>query len=104
MAIAKSYTLYKANTQNLEMTGVADGDTGIMATSATITFNLYDPAGVIVPNAGPITLAYTGTPGSFTGILPSTFDPPVAGGYVIKLDLSLGAHLEIPAVVKVRAA
>lgn len=109
MAVPKFITLYVLNDQYLEVDGLADAVSGVFDPNATFTANLYDLTGAVVPTfTGPVTLNYVAASnGIYRGVVTNTFNPPIGGGYTMKLDAVDGTtklHIEIPVVVLVRTS
>lgn len=96
---------YQKNTQVFEIDGLKD-QTGAYLDSATVSATLVDQNGNEVAGFVNITMTYlTASQGIYQGTIASTFDPPVGGGYIVRLDATQGAavgHWEIRVAVDAR--
>jgi len=114
MSIPVTFTFFAGiNGQYLEWGPVIDGTTDNVTpptylNSLTGTASLYDSTGTVVPGFNGIIFAYVAaSTGLYRAPLGGTFNPPIAGGYVLKVDMA-GApggpgHWEIPARVVMRS-
>lgn len=101
------------NGQYLEWGPCIDGTTDNVTpptylNSLTGTASLYDPTDTVVPGFNAITFAFVAASnGIYRAPLGSSFNPPTARGYTLKVDLA-GApggpgHWEVPARVVMRS-
>jgi hypothetical protein len=85
--MATRLTLYKKNTQYIELQGLADAVTSLTITGAAIALTLVDKA-TLTPQAslsGVSLSDVVGTPGTYRGMVPSSFDPTPGSGYTLRV-------------------
>lgn len=104
MSIPTSVILYQLNNQFIEIDALKDVISGAFLNSETVVANLYDPLGVVVPGLTALSMPFVAaSSGVYRGqIVGSTFNPPLGGGYLLKLTSTNGFLLTIKAKISIR--
>jgi len=79
-------TLYKANSQRVSIT-VLDSSKKIV-TGATVTANLVDGSLADVGGATALSMTETSDAGTYSVVIPNTFDPPEGTSYTFQISAS----------------
>jgi hypothetical protein len=82
--MATKETVYQLNDQTIVLSGLADYETGVAITGATLTATLYDSTDTPVPGfIGIVLTDVAGTPGNYHGYTNSESvpNPPIGSGY-----------------------
>jgi len=77
--------IYQGNTQEIDVTGLQDADTGAYLNAATLTATLYDPTNIPVPGCINIPMPYVpASNGNYVGTFgDNTFMPALGTGYTL---------------------